>query len=71
MATLARAECRTALERYKAAYDLIAESDESIEAAFDNPRRSTAYHQLVNLRALKSLTEEETRAILLAVSDED
>jgi hypothetical protein len=46
-------------ERYLAVYRLIGQRDEELANAFNDPRRSTAVQQLLLLRSLDLLTEEE------------
>jgi hypothetical protein len=46
-------------QRYLAVYRLIEKRDEELANAFNDPRRSTAFQQLLYLRSLNLLTEEE------------
>lgn len=46
-------------KRYLQIFELITERDGKIARAFNNPRRSTAIVQLVAMRALDLVTEEE------------
>jgi hypothetical protein len=50
---------RGAHERYLAVYDLIRRCDREIADAFNDPRRSTAFPQLLAIQSHKLLTEEE------------
>lgn len=45
-------------EKYLELWRLMKREDEIIEAMFDNPKRSTAYHKLAVLRAHGLLTDE-------------
>jgi hypothetical protein len=46
-------------ERYLAVWKLLQERDDEVARAFNNPRRSAAVLQLVSIRALGLLKEEE------------
>jgi hypothetical protein len=46
-------------ERYLAVYRLVKQRDKELADAFNDPRRSTAFQQLLSLRYLDLLTEEE------------
>ncbi len=46
-------------ERYLAIYDLMRQREREWANAFDNPRRSTAIAQLVHMKALHLLSEDE------------
>jgi hypothetical protein len=50
---------KTAHERYLAIFELIHERNEDVAAAFDNPRRSAAFLQLVCIQSHKLLTDDE------------
>lgn len=52
-------DATSAHDRYLAVFKLMREKDEELEAAFDNPRRSTAFLQLVQLRALELIGDDE------------
>jgi hypothetical protein len=50
---------RGAHERYLAVYDLIRRRDRAIAEAFNDPRRSTAFQQLLAIQSHRLLSEEE------------
>ena len=50
---------KTNHERYLAVYKRLQRRDRELGDAFNNPRRSTALHQLAKICDLKLLTEEE------------
>ena len=50
---------KTSHERYLAVFDLIQERNDTLAAAFDGLRRSTALIQLAHMRRLTLITDEE------------
>ncbi len=46
-------------DRYHGLYQLVQNRDRELASAFDNPRRSTALFQLVRLRHLDLISDEE------------
>jgi hypothetical protein len=50
---------RGAHERYLAVYDLSRRRDREIARAFNDPRRSVAFMQLLSIQSHRLLTEEE------------
>jgi hypothetical protein len=50
---------KSAHERYLAVFELLRERNEDVAAAFDNPRRSAAFLQLVCIQSHKLLTDDE------------
>lgn len=50
---------RTAHERYLALFEVMGKRDEELSRAFDGLRRSTALIQLMNMRSLGLVTDEE------------
>jgi hypothetical protein len=56
---LASDTSKTGHERYLAVFKLIERRDRELAEAFDDPRRSTALHQLAHIQSHELLTEEE------------
>ncbi len=50
---------RSTHQRYLAVYELIRRRDRELAATFDDPRRSTAFLQLLSIQSQGLLTEEE------------
>lgn len=50
---------RSTHERYLAVYELIQRRNREIATSFDDPRRSTAFLQLLSIQSQGLLTEEE------------
>ena len=50
---------RSAHERYLTIYKVIGERDEDLREAFDNPRRSEAFLQLLSIRSQRLITDDE------------
>lgn len=59
VAKLVTDESRPPTDRYHKLYKLIQKRDREVADAFDNPRRSTALTQLLRLRGMKLITDEE------------
>jgi hypothetical protein len=69
---------RSGHQRYLAVFELLQKQDKQLADTFDNPRRSTAFLQLLRMRYEDLLTEEElarfspeTRARVQGVLDPD
>ena len=54
---------------YRRVYRLIRERDKTMAAAFDDPRRSTAFILLANMIGEELLTEEELKQFSLEAQD--
>lgn len=59
VAQIATDDATDSQERYRAVYRLIEERDRELAAAFDGLRRSTAFWQLIRMRSLGLVTDEE------------
>ena len=58
---------KTSHDRYRAVYKLVEERDEELAIAFNNPRRSDAFRQLLFIVSLGLLTEGELAQFMLAM----
>jgi hypothetical protein len=56
---IAAAGGKSSHERYLEVFSLLQERDRELGNAFNNPRRSSAFYQLVSMRSLDLLAEEE------------
>jgi hypothetical protein len=66
----AAAECRGDYhDCYRRVYRLIRERDKTMAAAFDDPRRSTAFILLANMIREELLTEEELKQFSLEAQE--
>ncbi|WP_165067220.1 peptide ABC transporter substrate-binding protein [Paludisphaera rhizosphaerae] len=59
VAQVATDDAKGSHERYRAVFQLIEERDRELAAAFDGLRRSTAFWQLIRMRSLGLITDEE------------
>ena len=62
LAAMLRAREGSAHDQYRRAYELIEQRDEELARAFDDYRRSTAVMQLVIMRRMGLLSDEELAA---------